>query len=263
MNKLKLKRYCELVLSVLLALLCAAFIFSAYHLYLTGGTVPYSRARVIEYLTWLLPISLIVILAIIFMGVLSLMTKEQDKLKTSVSVRAIYKRRSARVSDDLLLPENKAIIEGEKKRRLFILISCIAVTVIYAVITVAISLDFSRYTVATCTDDVAALSLIIFPPALIIAVFAALMDGLYVKSLSKSCEAYKAEIDIGNNGGVEKEDPASLAFVKKNEDKILLITRIALVSLAVVFIVLGIFNGTMADVLGKAVKICTECIGLG
>ncbi len=32
---------------------------------------------------------------------------------------------------------------------------------------------------------------------------------------------------------------------------------------AVVFIVLGVQNGGMADVLGKAVRICTECIGLG
>ena len=32
---------------------------------------------------------------------------------------------------------------------------------------------------------------------------------------------------------------------------------------AVLLIVLGIINGGMADVLNKAVKICTECIGLG
>jgi hypothetical protein len=31
----------------------------------------------------------------------------------------------------------------------------------------------------------------------------------------------------------------------------------------IVFVVLGILNGGMADVLGKAIRICTECIGLG
>ena len=30
-----------------------------------------------------------------------------------------------------------------------------------------------------------------------------------------------------------------------------------------VFVVLGVLNGGMADVLGKAIRICTECIGLG
>ncbi len=42
-----------------------------------------------------------------------------------------------------------------------------------------------------------------------------------------------------------------------------LITRIVIAVLAVVFIFAGIFNGGMADVLAKAVRICTECIGLG
>ena len=39
--------------------------------------------------------------------------------------------------------------------------------------------------------------------------------------------------------------------------------QIALLVLAVLFIVLGILNGSMKDVLIKAINICTECIGLG
>jgi hypothetical protein len=39
--------------------------------------------------------------------------------------------------------------------------------------------------------------------------------------------------------------------------------RIALVGVALVFIAVGVLNGGMADVLNKAIKICTECIGLG
>ncbi len=34
-------------------------------------------------------------------------------------------------------------------------------------------------------------------------------------------------------------------------------------ALALVFIVAGVFNGSAMDVFGKAIKICTECIGLG
>ena len=32
---------------------------------------------------------------------------------------------------------------------------------------------------------------------------------------------------------------------------------------AVALIVAGVFNGSARDVFGKAVKICTECVGLG
>ena len=39
--------------------------------------------------------------------------------------------------------------------------------------------------------------------------------------------------------------------------------RIGILLLAIVFIVMGIFNEGVADVLGKAIRICTECIGLG
>ena len=39
--------------------------------------------------------------------------------------------------------------------------------------------------------------------------------------------------------------------------------QIVLLIAAVVLIAAGIFNGSAGDVFGKAVKICTECVGLG
>ncbi|MBR1627889.1 MAG: hypothetical protein IJ679_01310 [Lachnospiraceae bacterium] len=39
--------------------------------------------------------------------------------------------------------------------------------------------------------------------------------------------------------------------------------RMAGIALAVICIIIGIFNGSMRDVFIKASKICTECIGLG
>ena len=53
------------------------------------------------------------------------------------------------------------------------------------------------------------------------------------------------------------------AAAEKKQLIILWSVRGAILMLAVVFIIVGIVNGGMADVLGKAVRICTECIGLG
>ena len=39
--------------------------------------------------------------------------------------------------------------------------------------------------------------------------------------------------------------------------------RGAVLAVGILFVVLGMRNGGMADVLGKAIRICTECIGLG
>ncbi|MCR4722262.1 MAG: hypothetical protein K5629_00570 [Eubacteriales bacterium] len=47
------------------------------------------------------------------------------------------------------------------------------------------------------------------------------------------------------------------------EEKKLLKTRYALFALAVLFVVAGILNGSMMEMLIKAIKICTECLGLG
>ena len=63
-----------------------------------------------------------------------------------------------------------------------------------------------------------------------------------------------------------KEHGAPTLAVKSQQTKAIdstLIARYAILAASVVFIVIGIFNGGMADVLGKAVRICTECIGLG
>ena len=61
----------------------------------------------------------------------------------------------------------------------------------------------------------------------------------------------------------EEKSNAIFSFLRKNEKPVLLGVRIALLGAAVVYITLGILNGGMGDVLQKAIKICTECIGLG
>ncbi len=41
------------------------------------------------------------------------------------------------------------------------------------------------------------------------------------------------------------------------------IARLAVLVLAVIFVIAGIINGSMEDMIIKAVNICTECVGLG
>ena len=62
---------------------------------------------------------------------------------------------------------------------------------------------------------------------------------------------------------VEDKKLASVKMEKKTGMKGVWVTRGVLLTVAVAFIVLGIFNGGMQDVLLKAINICTQCIGLG
>lgn len=63
---------------------------------------------------------------------------------------------------------------------------------------------------------------------------------------------YKAEREEGRDLSEEA------AKAKK-----LRILRIAVLIIAVIFAIAGIINGSMEDMLIKAVNICTECVGLG
>ena len=65
-------------------------------------------------------------------------------------------------------------------------------------------------------------------------------------------------------------DKAAVAVdIRKNTDETVpssstvKTARIVLLVIAVIFIIVGIFNGSLTDVFVKAAKICTECIGLG
>ena len=57
--------------------------------------------------------------------------------------------------------------------------------------------------------------------------------------------------------------PGKTPDKKAIDPKKLLILRCTVLAIALVFILLGIGNKGFLDVLGKAIRICTECIGLG
>ena len=89
--------------------------------------------------------------------------------------------------------------------------------------------------------------------------------GVFFSFYSKSsynkeiAELKKALAAAAENTVAEKP----IAVASKKESHSLAAVRAIVFAVAVVFIVLGIFNGGMSDVLDKAIKICTECIGLG
>lgn len=60
--------------------------------------------------------------------------------------------------------------------------------------------------------------------------------------------------------GSDRSESAAMPDVKESSTERI---RVLLYLLAVAFIVLGVMNGGLWDVLVKAINICTECIGLG
>ena len=82
---------------------------------------------------------------------------------------------------------------------------------------------------------------------------------LQEKSMQREIEAAQEQIRSEKAGGV-KADPGKPG---KNPDARIRLLRLTVFAVAVSLIVAGVFNGSARDVFGKAVKICTECVGLG
>ena len=86
--------------------------------------------------------------------------------------------------------------------------------------------------------------------------------GVHIPIAYYAESSAQRELDIMKNYIKENGAP-KVVNNEKNSADYSIIVKCAVVAIAVVFIALGIVNGGMGDVFAKAVKICTECIGLG
>lgn len=85
--------------------------------------------------------------------------------------------------------------------------------------------------------------------------------GYAVFAAYHSRASIRREIEILKQAA-SSNSPAPAAAAA-NSDKAIVIARWALVIVAVAILVYGYFAGGTADVLTKAINICTECVGLG
>ena len=117
-------------------------------------------------------------------------------------------------------------------------------------------LDRANFPAADPTAEIMAAALVVLPPAIIGLVLCCVCSVLTKGIILKETEVYKQIIASGN-----KVIPSPAQDAEK--PTLLKTVRFIVLAAALVFIVVGIFNGSANDVLTKAIKICTECIGLG
>ena len=111
---------------------------------------------------------------------------------------------------------------------------------------------WANFTVENATQDILKASLLVLIPSVIGLGVCHLCSTLICKSLRRQTAIYKSA-----SGGAASPLPV------KNHKSAIIAIRCVIAVVAIVFITLGTFNGSAKDVLAKAVKICTECIGLG
>jgi len=77
------------------------------------------------------------------------------------------------------------------------------------------------------------------------------------RSMQREADAAAARMKEEKAAGVKM--PAGTPAPPKNQTAV----RLIILAVAVVFILVGIRNGSMTAVVNKAIRICTECVGLG
>ena len=160
-------------------------------------------------------------------------------------------------SDRLLLPFTKHEIYLKSMR-----ITAVAVCILSAVYPLIYLIDIDNFTSLDAQLNAQVAAAVI--PSLCFAI-AALGYCCAVKILTDvSCERgieYAKQLML-----LPAPDAEMRPSGKEQKDlpkRAIIVARVVLIAAAVIMIVLGIFNGGMNDVLQKAIKICTECIGLG
>lgn len=248
--------------SVVLVLMGAAFIFSCYSIYEMGGS-PFTRESVGKALTALLVPIVISVLLIIAGFVLSLaLPVAKAPLKARPAPETVLKALSTKRDVNALDEASKRALERTRVTKKVIWVTSIVVTSLSFVLALVYALNLNNYSdelndsVIRCTIAV----IVALSPAIAVCAVRLVADPILIKKeisiLTTAPRRAESTVSECSACGIK-------AFISKNEKELILGARIAIVGLALVYVVLGVQNGGMSDVLQKAIKICTECIGLG
>ena len=253
----KYGRILAIATSVFTVLLGILFIICCAHIYFTGGNMPYSRERVGDYLI-VLALPSFVTIALALSGIIySHVNAIKYDSKSPRTQSEILEGFASRFDFDSFDENTKALVLEERKTRKIIAwltYSISALLFAFVLLYITIIADF---TVDNLNSDILSAFAVTLPISAI--ALAIHIPRAYMMETSAKRELDLLKASIKNHGvpaPAQKNTGASSVSYA-------LIAKCAIVAVSIVLIILGITNGGMADVLEKAVKICTECIGLG
>ncbi|MBR2651015.1 MAG: hypothetical protein IKD45_05075 [Clostridia bacterium] len=250
-----------LILSAVIIAAGIALAVSCITIYRSGAESPFTREIIGTHLKKTAPFTVTALLMTVGGGIMSLVfdIKEKRSLGGASEKRTfliLKSKLTAYTPSEKYTEADKNELGAVKRLWLIFAAACILIStpaLIYI-------LSFGRYTKDNYNTEVAYSAVAAFG-AMILSAAAYFVISVFMKRvtlrrialLKEELTAAKAEGRISGDGGA----------LAKNEGHTKDIARLAIIALAVVLIIIGISNGGMADVLGKAVQICTECIGLG
>ena len=260
----RLRRVISTVTSVLT--LTVGVLFIAACCYLNGlGQSPFTYENIASVFA-AIAVPVFVTLAVIVIGFIFnlVFPAAEPRVRAERDVRAILHRLRSQRDESALSTADAVAVNKERRLRRGLLAANIALFVVGILLGVIIGaiIPFSEV-IRDVKVDYNGLTV---RAVLVLAAFllpARLLAVVRVFTDERSMERELSLVRSLPTRDPKTPDNPTPCYFKAHERELLLGVRIALVGVAVVYIILGIGNGGMADVLEKAIKICTECIGLG
>lgn len=261
----------KILLSALTVAVGIAFIVQILSIYKSAPQNPYTTEKIQAHFkeiaplfwAWIVLIALGVVLFAVF-------PEQKEKPKAYIELQTTLCKIESR------LPVTSDLSEVKKQRVFRLILGCVCL--VLCLVSSAVSLSILLYTSYTPTfkgDFFAAHGgaadrlLCIMPWTVAAFLSAVVVSVLFNLSRKKESILLKAELVKTAKDKGEKRKILSIRqkiydkFPILESDKLLLGVHIGLGVVGVAFVALGIANGGMADVLAKAIEICTQCIGLG
>ena len=221
-----------------------------------SGDHPYSREIVAETFSGIaFPVYLCLGMTILGFVLEVIIPSEPAKPKAEKSYTSILNRlhsnRDLMQCDDAIQNEIAAL---QKNRKLHVLIRTILL-VVASVIFLTYALNGNNFHSSEINGSMIKAMYVLIPCLLVSFTYALFVSIHNEKSMQKEIELMKqVPVTTFNN-----EETCAVS----DDAKRIRITRSAILAIGVFFLVYGFITGGTADVLAKAINICTECIGLG
>ena len=247
-----------IVLSVIIIVTGICFIVSCIDIY-KSGMRPFTYESISAHFMAIIVPVVLCIVGIVGGMVVSCFPLEKPKIKGFIDTGITLKKMSAKIDISKCDNEAQGKITRERKIRRYSNYLCIDAIVVSLVISLIYVLNKNNFPAIDINAEMVNAMLFVIPCAIvsIASIYANVM--ICTASTVRELEVVKASFKTAKKDDVSGQ----WSVVSGQNEKILLGARLTIFVLAVAFIVIGIFNGGMADVLQKAINICTECIGLG
>jgi hypothetical protein len=263
----KTKGRIHLVYGICLAVMILAvgvcFALSCLSIYESGDS-PFTRESISTHFSRIAIPTYLCILGVIGGGVLSwVLPLEGGKVKSRRDPEDTLNRLTACLDLNRCDGAVADSIQKERKWRRAVTVILWALAGITLIPALMWCVNPAHFSIENLSADIKTAALLILPCA---AVSLGLLTGerlLRHASVARETATVKAALaNVKGGAPVGKNDKSGKKKLT-SDPRFVWGVRGAILVVGVVFIVLGVLNGGMADVLGKAIRICTECIGLG